>query len=170
MSFNLIKMLLKFSIGHTALSGDIFQFYNVFKLRPQYWHLQLFLFQANLDPSKPVEGMRQLAELVKKDDPKLAESLTTGRFVDDLNDSLETLEAALRLQATVDRAFAKLGVKVKCWAIAGMPPAPEISDNGYVGVAGMAWHAETDSVELKLADLHLGLSHQRQTLPHHHSL
>ena len=43
LSFNLIKMLLRFSIGHTALSGDISQFYNVFKLRPKYWHLQLFL-------------------------------------------------------------------------------------------------------------------------------
>ena len=36
------------------------------------------------------------------------------------------------------------------------PPAPEICDNSYVGVAGMAWHAETDSVELKLADIHFG--------------
>ena len=34
MSMNLIKMLLKFSIGHTAISGDISQFYNVFKLKP----------------------------------------------------------------------------------------------------------------------------------------
>ena len=37
-----------------------------------------------------------------------------------------------------------------------MPAAPELSDKSYVGVAGMAWHAETDSVELKLANLHFG--------------
>ena len=42
------------------------------------------------------------------------------------------------------------------WAIARMKPAPEISDNGYVGVSGMAWHDESDSVELKFQDLHSG--------------
>ena len=62
-------------------------------------------------------------------------------FVDDLNDIMETLKAALRLQDAVDRVFAKLGAKVKGWAIAGLSPAPEISKNGYVGVAGSAWHA-----------------------------
>ena len=147
MSFNLIKMLLKFYIGHTAILGDISQFYNVFKLRPKFCHLQLFLWQAGLNPSKPVdiafiktliygnsasaplseEGMRQLDDLVRKEDPELADSLTNGRFGHNLNDSLENLKAALRLQAAVDRAFAKYGAKIKGWAIAGLPPAPEIS-------------------------------------------
>ena len=176
MSFNLIKMLLKFTIGHTAISGDISQFYNVFKLRPKFWHLQLFLWQAGLDPGKPVdiaviktliygnsasaplseEGMRQLDDLVRKEDPELADSLTNGRFVHNLNDSLENLKAALRLQAAVDKAFAKYGAKIKGWATAGLPPAPEISENSYVGLAGMAWHALSDTVELKLQDLHFG--------------
>ena len=76
--------------------------------------------------------------------------------MDDLNDSLATLEAALRLHKVVDEEFEKLGAKIKGWAIARMKPAPEISDNCYVGVAGMAWHPETDFVELKLQDLHFG--------------
>ena len=176
MSFELIKMLLRFSIGESALSGDISQFYNVFKLRPEYWHLQLFLWQAELDPNNPAdiaviktliygnsasaplseEGMRQLAALVREYDPELADFLTNGRFVDDLNESMASLQAALRLKAAVDAAFAKLGVKVKGWAVARHPPAPEISENGYVGVAGMAWHTETDTMELKLNDLHFG--------------
>ena len=111
MSFNLIKMLLKFAIGHTAIFGDNSQFYNVFKLRPEYWHLQLFLWQESLDPDKPIdiaviktliygnsasallseEGMRQLAVLVREEDPGLADFLTDGRFVDNLNDSLENI-------------------------------------------------------------------------------
>ena len=171
---NLIKMLLKFSIGHTAISGDISQFYNVFKLKPEFWNLQLFLWQEAMDPGTPVniaviktiiygnsasaplseEGMRQLAEIVREFDPELADFLTDGRFVDDLNDSLATLEAALRLQKVVDEEFEKLGAKIKGWAIARMKPAPEISDNGYVGVARMAWHPESDFV--KFQDLHFG--------------
>ena len=125
MSFNLIKSLLKFSIGHTAILGDIYQFYNVFKLRPTCWHLQPFVWQAKLDPNQPItiaviktliyvnsasaplseEGLRQLADLVRDEDPELADFLTDGHFVDDLNDSLEDLQAALRLQEAVDRAF-----------------------------------------------------------------
>ena len=35
--------LVKFSIGHAGISGDISQLYNVIKLKPEYWHLQLFL-------------------------------------------------------------------------------------------------------------------------------
>ena len=176
MSLNLIKMLLKFTIGHTAISGDISQFYNVFKLEPDFWNLKLFLWQEAMDPEKPVniaviktliygnsasaplteEGMRQLADIVREFDPELADFFTDGRFVDDLNDSLATLAAALRLQEAVDEEFAKLGAKIKGWAIAGMKPAPEISENGYVGVAGMAWHPEGDFVELKIQDLHFG--------------
>ena len=176
MSLNLIKMLLKFSIGHTAISGDISQFYNVFKLQPKFWNLKLFLWQTAMDPDTPVnisviktliygnsasaplseEGMRQLAEIVRETDPELADFLTDSRFVDDLNDSLATLAAALQLREAVDKEFEKLGALIKGWAIARMKPAPEISDNGYVGVAGMAWHAESDTVELKFQDLHFG--------------
>ena len=56
--------------------------------------------------------------------------------MDDLNDSLENLKAALRLQAAVDRAFAQYGAKIKGWAIAGLPPAPEIS---LVAGSNMMW-------------------------------
>ena len=143
-------MLIRFMIDDTAISGDISQFYNVFKLRPQYWHLQLFFWQAEMDPNSTVdiaviktliygnsasaplseEGMRQLANMVRPDDPELADFLTKCRFVDDLNDSMESIQAALRLKAVVDDAFTKLGVKVKGCAIAQQPPAPEISENG----------------------------------------
>ena len=102
-------MLLKFSIRQTAIFGNISQFYNVYKLRPEYW--QLFLWQECLDPDKAIdiaviktliygnsasallseEGMRQLAVLVREEDPGLADFLTDGRFVDNLNDSLENI-------------------------------------------------------------------------------
>jgi hypothetical protein len=96
MSFNLIKILLRFSIGHTAISGNISQFYNVFKLEPEYWNLQLFLWKEELDPDTPLlvvviktliygnkasaplseQGMKQLADMVREFDPELADFLT----------------------------------------------------------------------------------------------
>ena len=142
MSLELIKMLLRFSIGQSALSGDISQFYNVFKLRPEYWNLQLFLWRADLDPNNPVdiaviktliygnsasaplseEGIRQLAALVKDHDPELAEFLINSRFVDDLNESMATEDMARRLMAAANAAFAELGAAIKGWAIARHPP------------------------------------------------
>ena len=53
MSFNLIKMLLRFSIERVGLSGDIKQFYNVFKLDEDFWHLQLFLWKEDLKVDTP---------------------------------------------------------------------------------------------------------------------
>ena len=94
--------------------------------------------------------MSQLADKVKPHDPELADFLTEARYVDDLNDSLESLEAALRLQGAVDAEFEKLGAKIKGWAVSKHPPAEEISENRLVGVAGYAWHPMSDSLELKL--------------------
>ena len=89
-------------------------------------------------------------------DTELATFLTDARFVDNLNDSLKDIKSAHRLQSAVDEAFSKLGAKIKGWAISGQEPAPEISEDGLVGVAGNAWHPMTDTVELKLQPLHFG--------------
>ena len=93
---------------------------------------------------------------MKPEDPELADFLMDLRFVDDLNDSLKDFASAQRLQEVVDEAFAKLGAKIKGWAITGQDPAPEISEDGLVGVAGNAWHPKTDTLELKLQPLHFG--------------
>jgi hypothetical protein len=176
MTFNLIKMLLRFSIGTHALSGDIKQFYNVFKLLPDFWHLQLFLWKEEMNPDNETmigviktliygnkaaapqseEGMKQFAEIVKRTNPRLADFLINSRYVDDLNDSLESLDAINRLQEATDKEFASLGAEVKGWGKTGHHPSPEISDNGVVGVAGMAWTPIIDAVELKLPNLHFG--------------
>ena len=76
--------------------------------------------------------MRLLAEKVRPINPALANFITEARFVDDLNDSLATLEAANDFQECMYKAFAEFGV------------------------AGMAWHPETDYVELKIQSLHFG--------------
>ena len=52
MSLNLIKMLLKFLLGRFALSCDLKQFYNCFKLIEDQWHLQLFLWKKNMNPDE----------------------------------------------------------------------------------------------------------------------
>ena len=148
----------------------------MFKLKQEYWHLQLFLWKEGLDLNKDVsiaviktliygnscsapvseEGMAQITDRVSPEDPELATFLTDARFVDDLNDSLKDIKSVLRLKSAVDEAFSKSGAKIKGWAISGQEPAQEISEDGLVGVAGNAWHPMTDLVELKLQPLHFG--------------
>ena len=176
MSLNLIKMMLKCVVRKFALSCDIKQFYNVFKLVPEQWHLQLFLWKADMDPDEETfigviktliygnkssapqseEGMRQFAEHLKSRKPELAEFLTEARFVDDLSDSFPSKEALSQLQKDVDEELASLSVEVKGYAESGETPSSDISEDGTVGVGGMAWNPLLDSLEVKYAPLNFG--------------
>ena len=54
-TINLLKLVLNFRIGKSAVTGDLTQFYNSCKLIPTQWNLQRFLFKADLEPSSPVK-------------------------------------------------------------------------------------------------------------------
>ena len=176
MSLNLVKMLLRFLIGTHALSGDLKQFYNCFKLAPDDWHLQLFLWKDDMDPGADTvvavistliygnkasapqteEGMRQLSEHLRSSNPKLAEFLLECRFVDDLNTSEASKEACDALQTDADRELNSLGVESKGWGKTGEKPSEDIAVEGCMGVAGMSWSPELDTLEVKLGNLHFG--------------
>ena len=176
MSLNLVKMLLRFVVGTHALSGDIKNFYNCFKLLPEYWHLQLFLWKSDMNPDADTvvavvktliygnkssapqseEGMRQLAEHMRRTNPKLAEFLTEGRFVDDLNGSEDSKQSCDQLQRDADECLALLNVESKGWGKTGELPSKEISDDGSLSVAGLSWWPEIDIIEVKIAILHFG--------------
>ena len=176
MSLNLLKMVLGFIVGTVGVSGDIKQFYNVFKLNEEQWNLQLFLWRENMDISSPVktgiittliygnkcsapqteEGMKQLADLIKEENPNLADFLLNGRFVDDLNTSLASQEEAERITKDADKWFNSLGMEVKGWCFSGRKPPESISEDGRIGVAGMSWNPEIDSLEIKYSSLHFG--------------
>ena len=48
---NLLRMVLRFMVGRCGFSGDLSQFYNVFKLIEDQWNLQLFLWKEDLNPA-----------------------------------------------------------------------------------------------------------------------
>ena len=54
-TLNLLNLVLNFRIGRFSVTGDLQQFYNACKLLPPQWNLQRFLFQADLNPSSPVQ-------------------------------------------------------------------------------------------------------------------
>ena len=53
-SINLVKVLLRFTVGKYAISGDLRQFYNAFKLEKEQWNLQRFLWIEDLNPNGEV--------------------------------------------------------------------------------------------------------------------
>ena len=100
-TLNLVRMVLRFSIGKVAVQGDLKQFYASIKLVESQWNLQHVLFRENLDPKAEVlEGViktliwgvksvsaqsecaiMKLAQYVTKEKPELADFLTNSRFV-----------------------------------------------------------------------------------------
>ena len=82
--------------------------------------------------------MRLLADKVRPLNPQLVDFIMETRFVDDLNNTLAPVNDAEVLRKAVDEAFAEFGAEVKGWAITGTPPPPAITEEGIVGVAGMA--------------------------------
>ena len=54
-TLNLVKMVLKFTIGKFAVQGDLRSFYASIKLVPDQWNLQRILFKDNLDPDAEVQ-------------------------------------------------------------------------------------------------------------------
>ena len=176
-SLNLLKVLLRFTIGLFALSGDLKQFYNACKLFAEQWNLQRFLWVENLDPDGAVLeavivtliygvtsvsaqsefALSELAAFVKETDPELATFLILSRYVDDLQDSKSTEKECFKLAKAADELFEKVGLTCKGWNFSGLPPSPAITKDGLsVGVGGFGWFPEGDILELKVPKLHFG--------------
>ena len=102
------------------------------------------------------EGMRQLAEVIKDDNPRLASFFTDSRYVDDLNDSESSEEKLENLQRDAVKILGMLNVELKGWARSGKAPDAEISADGSIGVAGMSWEPLIDSLQVKIGNLHFG--------------
>ena len=176
-TINLLKLVLGFRVGKVAVTGDLEQFYNSFKLLPNQWNLQRFLFKRNLDPRSPVEegviktliygvasvsaqsecGKRKLGNLVKDEKPDVKKIIDDRMYVDDAGDSRATKEECIKLAADCDEVFARVNLKCKAWNFSGMDPDDKVSKDGVsLGVGGMRWFPKLDFFELKVPHLHFG--------------
>ena len=176
-TLNLLRMILRFSIGRYAVSGDLSKFYNCFRLREDYWNLQSFLFRENLNIDDPVlEGiivtlmygvkcvsaqtecaMVRIANHVKNQHPGLAEALIKSRYVDDIADSKATLIEIDDITKSGDEVFEQVGLSCKGWTTTGADPSVDVAGGeNYVGVAGQNWFPKIDVVMVVIPPLHFG--------------
>ena len=176
-TLNLVKMLLRFTVGRFAITCDLQQFYNACKLEPLQWNLQRFLYREDLDPSKPVlegviktliygvksvsaqseEAIKLLADFIRDKYPDVAKLLEEGRYVDDEGESKATKEECYTLIQQADETFALVNLKAKDWTISGEAPSDKVSSDGVsLDIGGMKWFPRLDSMETKIPPLHFG--------------
>lgn len=174
-TLNLTKMVLRFTIGKAALQGDLRQFYASIKLVKDQWNLQRIIYKPDLDPnSEPIEavitsliwGVKsvsaqseaaviKLADYIADKNPRLAELLKEGRFVDDLGDSDDSLEKVQVLSKAADNLFENVGLSCKGWSYSGLDPPTDVTEgDGYVSIGGMKWHTRLDFLEIPIPPLH----------------
>ena len=65
------------------------------------------------------EAVYKTAELFKSDSPKAAEMLKNGSYVDDLLDSVSTMEEAKSLSSEAESMLRKGGFIIKFWTFSG---------------------------------------------------
>ena len=176
-TINLVKMLLRFTVGAFAINGDLKQFYNSCKLIPSQWNLQRFLYRENMDPNNPIkEGViktliygvksvsRQseyalslLADYVRNVYPEVSKLLEESRYVDDEGESKSSKVECFDLIDKADKTFSLVNLEVKEWAVSGETPSEKISKDGAsVDVGGMRWFCSLDTLEVKIPPLHFG--------------
>ena len=176
-SMNLLRMLIRFSIGKYAMSGDLQQFYCSCKLQPDEMNLTRFLYKSDLDlKSDPEECVFQalgfglksasaqsetvkeiLACQIREKEPELALLLEDSTYVDDMGDSKTKLEDCTALINTADREFSEIGLKCKQWTLSGQKPSEIVSEDGLsILVGGSEWFPQVDAVSVRIPPLHFG--------------
>ena len=176
-SLNLLRLLLRFTIGLFAVTGDLSQFYYSCKLIIQQWNLQRFLFREGLDPDGELKegvigaliygikcvsaqtefAMEEIAKSVELQYPDLAKFIRLCRYVDDLGESSKDLEFLKKVVRQADEVFQKIGLTCKGWTWSGEDPPEKIMKAGCtVGIAGQRWTPKIDSLEVPIPDLHFG--------------
>ena len=168
----LLSVMLDWQMGESAVCGDISQFYPTIKLVPEHWCYQRILLRENLHPegtlqeavlvklafgvqsvsSQSEETVKMLAKDLWKDNPDVANLLTSKRYVDDLAKSSVSREISVKLtKDTSEILKSRLNMEIKGWTLSGMPPPGEVSKDGItVELGGHTWYPEADLFTLNI--------------------
>lgn len=174
-SLDLLRLVLRWQVGHFAMSGDLAQFYNSFKLGSKQWNLQRFLWQDDLNPDAEVmegvittliygvksvsaqseDSIKQLAEAIRPTNPVLADFLLFCLYVDDMGESKATEEECRKLAALADQVFAMVGLECKGWTFSFSDPPERVAKTGHcIKIGGLIWTPKVEAVEVPIPKLH----------------
>ena len=170
-------MLLRFREEQVVLIGDIRKMYNSVHLDILEQHTYRFLWRDLEDRppdvwcitrvnmgDKPagtisIEAKDRTAELFRHINPQAADLIIESSYVDDIVDSVPSLEVAKKVTHDADLIPSKGGFKVKDWLFGGddVPTAK----NEVHQVLGVSWIASEDSIVFQVSQ---NFSPKRQNL------
>ena len=164
---NLLGMLLRFREEAVVLIGDIKKMYNSVFLGELEMHTHRFLWRDLEDRppdvwcitrvnmgDKPagaisIEAKDRTADLFRDINPKAADLIKESSYVDDIIDSVNSLQEAKQLTGDAECILEKGGFKVKGWLYGGLGLTESSSEMHQV--LGVHWLASEDVICFKAA-------------------
>ena len=169
---SLLGVLLHWRENEVAIVGDIRKMFHSVFLEPLEQHCHRFLWR-DLDtqrkpdtyvmervnmgerpaPAIATEALFKTADLCKDDLPRAAEFIQKSSYVDDLIDSVETMDVAVNsIARDTEKILAAGGFEVKNWQLSGQKGplharANELKGSEeHTGVLGVMWHPSKDTI------------------------
>ena len=171
----LVEMFILWRTFGKAFHCDVQKMYNAIKLLPEYWCLQRYWFQEELDPNIPPEekiimtviygirssgnqaqcALRQLAEMFKDQYPEVHEIIARQTYMDDVMGGAHTTADSETKQDNLECVLRMGGFKLKGFTVSGEDPDKSLaSKNGIsISVAGMLWFSREDLIGLDIKEL-----------------
>ena len=177
---NIQHILTRFRAGKAAVTSDIRMAYNQLELDPSCYRYQLYLWKPNLNPDAPTitmvvvtciygvkpsgnqlqAGLGLLGDFCIEQFPQYKEgalAVVNNTYVDDNLSPADGPSEARELAKGIDFTLALGGLSVKAYTFSGEQPSPEVSADGKsVGLVGLLWEPEQDTIKLDIKDLFLG--------------
>lgn len=169
---SIIGLLLRWREEPIAIVGDIQKMFHSVYLHPLEQHCHRFLWR-DLDqhrdpdvyvmervnmgdrpaPAIATEALFMTADLHGESLPEAARFIKHSSYVDDLIDSVETIEIATQLKSQTEQLLRLGNFHVKCWQVTGEMPAENTvhqhllkGDAEKTSVLGVGWHPIEDTV------------------------
>jgi hypothetical protein len=170
------EVLLNFRANEFAWTSDISKMYNRLVLDDSALPYSLFLWHPSLDPNTPPEiyvmtsawygvsstgnqanvAVDRLWELYADELPKAVNPLSKDRYMDDVDSGADTREEVEEQISQVTDCLRRGGFATKFVAHSGeAPPEKATVDGVSVGVLGMKWFTEEDSLGLSFSPMNL---------------
>jgi len=151
--------------------------YNTIKLEEKDWCYQRYLWQAELDATKPPEekvvktliygvksagnqaeyALRKVAEISMDEFPEVNKIVQHDIYVDDCMSGEVDHETAHHRADQLELVLNRGGFQFKGIAFSGEDPPDTLSDDGEtIHVAGMKWFVKSDMLSLNIGELNFG--------------
>ena len=86
--------------------------------------------------------------------------------MDDLGFSINSVATANDIVKRVGDVLSSYNIQIKGWCISGVPPPPEMSDQGVCKLAGHLWDVENDTFSINISKITIGVKKKKGSIAH----